>query len=71
MTESYRLVVVWQQAKRAGSKLKSRIVAEQSVTKWSQNIDQMEDKVVAVMQEERYSFHQISVCFCTYCPVLC
>ncbi|KAF7141322.1 hypothetical protein RHSIM_Rhsim06G0019900 [Rhododendron simsii] len=40
-------------AKRAGSKLKSRIVAEQSVTKWSQNIDQMEDKVAAVLQEER------------------
>ncbi|KAG5542997.1 hypothetical protein RHGRI_015924 [Rhododendron griersonianum] len=40
-------------AKRAGSKLKSRIVAEQSVTKWSQNIDQMEDNVAAVLQEER------------------
>lgn len=40
-------------AKRAGSKLKSRIVAEQSVTKWSQIIDQMEDQVAVVLQEER------------------
>ncbi|KAK9270003.1 hypothetical protein L1049_025576 [Liquidambar formosana] len=40
-------------AKRAGSKLKSRIVAEQSITKWSQIIDQMEDQVAAILQEER------------------
>lgn len=40
-------------AKRAGSKLKSRIVAEQSVTKWSQIIEQMEDQVAAILQEER------------------
>ncbi|CAL5435436.1 unnamed protein product [Camellia sinensis] len=41
------------EAKRAGSKLKSRIVAEQSTTKWSQIIDQMEDQVAAILQEER------------------
>lgn len=40
-------------AKRAGSKLKSRIVAEQSITKWSQIIEQMEDQVAAVLREER------------------
>ncbi|XAR64204.1 RNA helicase [Bertholletia excelsa] len=40
-------------AKRAGSKLKSRIVAEQSITKWSQIIEQMEDQVVEILQEER------------------
>ncbi|OAY22619.1 DEAD-box ATP-dependent RNA helicase 28 isoform X2 [Manihot esculenta] len=40
-------------AKRAGSKLKSRIVAEQSIAKWSQIIEQMEDQVAAILQEER------------------
>ncbi|KAJ7960731.1 DEAD-box ATP-dependent RNA helicase [Quillaja saponaria] len=40
-------------AKRAGSKLKSRIVAEQSITKWSQLIEQMEDQVAEILQEER------------------
>ncbi|XP_047326482.1 DEAD-box ATP-dependent RNA helicase 28 [Impatiens glandulifera] len=40
-------------AKRVGSKLKSRIVAEHSITKWSQFIEQMEDQVAAVLQEER------------------
>lgn len=39
--------------KRAGSKLKSRIVAEQSITKWSQIIEQMEDQVASVLREER------------------
>lgn len=40
-------------AKRVGSKLKSRIVAEQSITKWSKIIEQMEDQVAAILQEER------------------
>lgn len=40
-------------AKRAGSKLKSRIVAELSIAKWSQIIEQMEDQVAAILQEER------------------
>ncbi|CAN1268595.1 DEAD-box ATP-dependent RNA helicase 28 [Linum perenne] len=40
-------------AKRVGSKLKSRIVAEQSITRWAQLIDQMEDQVAEVLQEER------------------
>ncbi|CAL9012925.1 unnamed protein product [Prunus brigantina] len=40
-------------AKRAGSKLKSRIVAEQSIIKWSQIIEQMEDQVAAILLEER------------------
>ncbi|CAI0395757.1 unnamed protein product [Linum tenue] len=40
-------------AKRVGSKLKSRIVAEQSITKWGQIIEQMEDQVAEVLQEER------------------
>ncbi|KAK4351862.1 hypothetical protein RND71_027380 [Anisodus tanguticus] len=39
--------------KRAGSRLKSRIVAEQSITKWAQVIEQLEDQVAAIMQEER------------------
>ncbi|XP_077246250.1 DEA(D/H)-box RNA helicase family protein [Tasmannia lanceolata] len=40
-------------AKRAGSKLRSRIVAEQSIVKWCQIIEQMEDQVPAIFQEER------------------
>ncbi|VVA40216.1 PREDICTED: DEAD-box ATP-dependent RNA, partial [Prunus dulcis] len=40
-------------AKRARSKLKSRIVAEQSIIKWSQIIEQMEDQVAAILLEER------------------
>ncbi|KAI4306069.1 hypothetical protein L6164_029380 [Bauhinia variegata] len=40
-------------AKRAGSKLKSRIVAEQSIIKWSGIIEQMEDQIDAILQEER------------------
>lgn len=39
--------------KRAGSKLRSRIVAEQSIIKWSHMIEQMEDQVAAILQEER------------------
>ncbi|XP_050364984.1 DEAD-box ATP-dependent RNA helicase 28 isoform X2 [Argentina anserina] len=39
-------------AKRAGSKLRSRIVAEQSITKWSQIIEQMEDQVDTILREE-------------------
>ena len=42
------------QAKRAGSKLKSRIVAEQSIKKWSEIIEQMEDQVTAILREERF-----------------
>ncbi|GJU75016.1 DEAD-box ATP-dependent RNA helicase 28 [Tanacetum coccineum] len=41
------------QVKRAGSKLKSRIVAEQSITKWSRQIEQMEDQVASILREER------------------
>ncbi|XP_028760280.1 DEAD-box ATP-dependent RNA helicase 28 [Neltuma alba] len=40
-------------AKRVGSKLKSRIVAEQSVIKWSQTIEQMEDEIALIVEEER------------------
>ncbi|RZB91417.1 DEAD-box ATP-dependent RNA helicase 28 [Glycine soja] len=40
-------------AKRAGSKLKSRIVAEQSIHKWSHIIEQMEDQISEVLHEER------------------
>ncbi|KAI3875982.1 hypothetical protein MKX03_026218 [Papaver bracteatum] len=40
-------------AKRAGSKLRSRIVAEQSISKWCQMIEQLEDQVSEVLQEER------------------
>ncbi|KAK4429398.1 DEAD-box ATP-dependent RNA helicase 28 [Sesamum alatum] len=39
--------------KRAGSRLKSRIVAEQSIKKWSEIIEQMEDQVSSIFQEER------------------
>lgn len=39
------------------------------MTKWSQIIDQMEDQVAVVLQEERYLFHQRSVCFHKYCPL--
>lgn len=40
-------------AKRAGSRLKSRTVAEQSINKWAELIDQMEDQVALILQEER------------------
>ncbi|KAL5986032.1 hypothetical protein ACLOJK_028022 [Asimina triloba] len=40
-------------AKRAGSTLKNRIVAEQSILKWSQMIEQLEDQVAEILQEER------------------
>ncbi|KAI3922627.1 hypothetical protein MKX01_006316 [Papaver californicum] len=40
-------------AKRAGSKLRSRIVAEQSISKWCQTIEQLEDQVSEVLREER------------------
>lgn len=40
-------------AKKAGSMLKSRIVAEQSINKWVQKIEQMEDQVIAIVREER------------------
>ncbi|KAH6775066.1 RNA helicase family protein [Perilla frutescens var. hirtella] len=39
--------------KRVGSKLRSRIVAEQSIKKWSEIIEQMEDQVSSIFQEER------------------
>ncbi|KAL6511873.1 DEAD-box ATP-dependent RNA helicase 28 [Orobanche gracilis] len=38
--------------KRAGSRLRRRIVAEQSIRKWSQMIEQMEDEVSSILQEE-------------------
>uniref|UniRef100_M4FBM6 RNA helicase n=1 Tax=Brassica campestris TaxID=3711 RepID=M4FBM6_BRACM len=40
-------------AKKVGSKLKSRIIPEQSIVKWSQIIDEMEDQYSAVIREER------------------
>ncbi|KAJ6681012.1 hypothetical protein OIU74_019485 [Salix koriyanagi] len=40
-------------AKRAGSKLRSRIAAEQSIIKWSRIIENMEKQVADVLQEER------------------
>ncbi|KAL4578793.1 hypothetical protein LXL04_014924 [Taraxacum kok-saghyz] len=39
--------------KRAGSKLKSRIVAEQSINKWCELIEKMEDQVASILREER------------------
>ncbi|KAI3724128.1 hypothetical protein L2E82_35895 [Cichorium intybus] len=39
--------------KRAGSKLKSRIVAEQSINKWCEMIEKMEDQVASILREER------------------
>ncbi|CAN6923119.1 unnamed protein product [Brassica oleracea] len=40
-------------AKNVGSKLKSRIIPEQSIVKWSQIIDEMEDQYSTVIREER------------------
>lgn len=40
-------------AKKAGSKLKSRIVAEESINKWAQTVEQMEDQVAAILREEK------------------
>lgn len=42
------------QVKRAGSKLKSRIVAEQSINKWCEMIEKMEDQVASILREERF-----------------
>lgn len=52
------------QAKRAGSKLKSRIVAEQSIKKWSEIIEQMEDQVTTILQEERFLHMAVSLLVC-------
>ncbi|KAL0716763.1 hypothetical protein Bca4012_066085 [Brassica carinata] len=40
-------------AKKVGSKLKSRVIPEQSIVKWSQIIDEMEDQYSAVIRLER------------------
>ncbi|XP_078448280.1 DEA(D/H)-box RNA helicase family protein isoform X2 [Wolffia australiana] len=40
-------------AKRAGSQLKSRIVAENSVAEWSRVIEEMEGRISAILREER------------------
>ncbi|MQM02378.1 hypothetical protein Taro_035144 [Colocasia esculenta] len=40
-------------AKRAGSQLKNRIVAEKSIAEWSRTIENMEDQVSDILQEER------------------
>ena len=48
-------------AKKVGSKLKSRIIPEQSIVKWSQIIDEMEDQYSAVIREERFHFTSIKV----------
>ncbi|GER37783.1 ATP-dependent RNA helicase [Striga asiatica] len=42
-----------QTVKKAGSRLRSRIVAEQSIRRWSQMIEQMEDEVSSILLEER------------------
>ncbi|KAJ0969947.1 hypothetical protein J5N97_022824 [Dioscorea zingiberensis] len=39
-------------AKRAGTNLKSRTVAEKSIAKWSQRIEQMEDQISVILEEE-------------------
>ncbi|KAG0467014.1 hypothetical protein HPP92_018028 [Vanilla planifolia] len=40
-------------AKRAGSKLKSRIVANQAIAAWGSFIEQNEDQISSILQEER------------------
>ncbi|KAJ8467989.1 hypothetical protein OPV22_030541 [Ensete ventricosum] len=40
-------------AKKAGSQLKNRIVAERPVAEWSKLVEQMEDQISTVIQEER------------------
>jgi len=40
-----------------GSKLKSRVIPEQSIVKWSQIIDEMEDQYSAVISAERFHSH--------------
>ncbi|VFR03579.1 unnamed protein product [Cuscuta campestris] len=39
--------------KQVGSKLKNRIVSEQSIVKWIKLIEQMEDQVAQILREER------------------
>ncbi|KAK8971140.1 DEAD-box ATP-dependent RNA helicase 28 [Platanthera guangdongensis] len=40
-------------AKRAGSKLRSRIVADRSVSEWSHFIEENEDQISSIIREER------------------
>ncbi|XP_072955239.1 DEAD-box ATP-dependent RNA helicase 28 [Typha angustifolia] len=40
-------------AKKAGSQLKSRIVAEKPIAEWSELIEQLEEQISAIHQEER------------------
>ncbi|XP_020584076.1 DEAD-box ATP-dependent RNA helicase 28 [Phalaenopsis equestris] len=40
-------------AKRAGSKLKSRIVADQPIAEWSRFIEENEDQISLILREER------------------
>lgn len=50
--------------------MKSRIVAEQSIAKWSQKIEEKEDKVAEVIEEERsgfVSFSKLFLLFSLYC----
>lgn len=49
-----------------GSKLKSRIIAEQSITKWSRKIEEMEDKVAEVIEEERFVLFHIQSYFSSF-----
>ena len=54
---SYLLI----QAKRAGSKLSSRVVPVDIIMKWHDKINEMESSVRAVIKEERY------LCFMDVC----
>ncbi|CAH9129482.1 unnamed protein product [Cuscuta epithymum] len=40
-------------AKRAGSRLKNRIVSEKSIIRWAKIIEQMEEQVAEILEEER------------------
>jgi hypothetical protein len=52
------------QAKKAGSQLKSRIVAEKPVTECAKLIEDLEDQISTIIREERLALCRLTVDFC-------
>lgn len=53
------------QAKKAGSQLKSRIVAEKPVAECAKLIEELEDQISTIIQEERFVSRKFTVDFCS------
>lgn len=60
----YFLILMWAyttthtllQAKKAGSQLKNRLVAEKPVAEWCRLIEEMEDQISTILLEEMYCY---------------